>query len=210
MDWREGDNVRRYISLLFRKCTIDFSYGCMAQRIQTLPGYPYSTVNIHSVTVHREAPSHCRCSNGFIHFQYTRLGPARLRSKKETRHAKSSILLLLPLALTVRLGRVVALVDDEVLGAVVLAAREVRVEDGLGAGGVSLDYELATIYARRTGTRDWYKGGIPSARRWRYQTCAAPWRCRLPMRSGQCGAGDPWERVAGTRRHRRNHGAGRT
>jgi len=42
---------------------------------------------------------------------------------------------LLPLA--VGLGSVVALVDDEVLGPVVVAAAEVRVEDGLGAGRVA-------------------------------------------------------------------------
>jgi hypothetical protein len=42
------------------------------------------------------------------------------------------------LALTVGLGGVVALVDDEVLRPVVLATGEVLVEDGLGAVGVAL------------------------------------------------------------------------
>lgn len=41
-------------------------------------------------------------------------------------------------ALTVCAGGVVALVDDEVLGAVVVAAREVALEDALGAVGVAL------------------------------------------------------------------------
>jgi hypothetical protein len=42
------------------------------------------------------------------------------------------------LALTVGLGGVVALVDDKVLGPVVLATGEVLVEDGLGTVGVAL------------------------------------------------------------------------
>ena len=42
------------------------------------------------------------------------------------------------LTLSVCLGGIVALVDDEVFGLVVLAAREVGVEDGFGAGSVSL------------------------------------------------------------------------
>lgn len=43
------------------------------------------------------------------------------------------------LALAVRLCGVVAVVHDEILGPVVVAAGEVLVEDGLGAVGVSLD-----------------------------------------------------------------------
>lgn len=42
------------------------------------------------------------------------------------------------LTLAIGLGGVVALVDDEVFGPVVFSAGEVRVEDGLGALGVSL------------------------------------------------------------------------
>jgi len=57
---------------------------------------------------------------------------------------------LLPLA--VGLGGVVALVDDEVLGPVVLAAAEVRVEDGLCAGGVAgLGVERGTRHVRDGG-----------------------------------------------------------
>lgn len=44
------------------------------------------------------------------------------------------------LTLAIGLGGVVALVDDEVLWPVVFAAGEVRLEDGLGAGSVSLEY----------------------------------------------------------------------
>jgi hypothetical protein len=57
---------------------------------------------------------------------------------------------LLPLA--VGLGGVVALVDNEVLGPVVVAAAEVRVEDGLGAGGVAgLGVERGTGHVRDGG-----------------------------------------------------------
>jgi hypothetical protein len=55
-----------------------------------------------------------------------------------TKHSSSLRGLLLVDALAVRLGGVVALVDDKVLGPVVLAAREVLVENSLGAVGVSL------------------------------------------------------------------------
>ena len=66
----------------------------------------------------------------------------------------SSHLLRLPglLPLAVGLGGVVALVDDEVLGPVVVAAAEVRFEDGLGAGGVAgLGVERGTRHVRDGG-----------------------------------------------------------
>jgi hypothetical protein len=46
--------------------------------------------------------------------------------------------------LAVRLGRVVAPVHNEVLGPVVIAARPVRVQDGLCAGGVALRVALVS------------------------------------------------------------------
>lgn len=70
--------------------------------------------------------------------------PVRPRTKdneiaqKQNSSPKEIGYLLLLLALAVRLGGIVALVHDEVLRLVVLAAREVRVEDGLGAGRVPL------------------------------------------------------------------------
>ena len=66
----------------------------------------------------------------------------------------SSHLLRLPgfLPLAIGLGGVVALVDDEVLGPVVVAAAEVRFEDGLGAGGVAgLGVERGTRHVRDGG-----------------------------------------------------------
>lgn len=62
----------------------------------------------------------------------------------------SRLPLLGPLA--VSLGGVVTLVDDEVLGPVVVAAGEVGVEDGLGAGGVALlGVERGTGHVRDGG-----------------------------------------------------------
>ena len=66
----------------------------------------------------------------------------------------SSLLRRLPLLgpLAVSLGGVVTLVDDEVLGPVVVAAGEVGVEDGLGAGGVALlGVERGTGHVRDGG-----------------------------------------------------------
>lgn len=60
--------------------------------------------------------------------------------------------LLLRDSLTVRLGGVVALVNNEVLGPVVVAAAEVGVEDGLGTGGVALlGVERGTRHVRDGG-----------------------------------------------------------
>ena len=63
-----------------------------------------------------------------------------MRNRSE-RTASCERRLLLLLALTVRLGGVVALVYDEVFRPVVLAAGEVLIEDSLGAIGVSLGSE---------------------------------------------------------------------
>jgi len=49
------------------------------------------------------------------------------------------------LALTVRLGGVVSLVNDKVFWTIIFAAGEVLVEDGLGAVGVSLQTTVSKI-----------------------------------------------------------------
>jgi hypothetical protein len=67
--------------------------------------------------------------------------PSETEQTKSTGKSKRSLLL----TLTIRLGRVIALVDDEVLRPVVFAAGEVLVEDGLGAGSVTL-YFISSLH----------------------------------------------------------------
>ena len=63
-----------------------------------------------------------------------------MRNRSERTASRERRLLLL-LALTVRLGGVVALVYYKIFRPVVLAAGEVLIEDSLGAVGVSLGSE---------------------------------------------------------------------
>lgn len=78
-----------------------------------------------------------------VHSLYTLLGttrptPRRKSEKTHSIHRINTRNRLLLLALSVCLGGIVALVDDEVLGLVVLLSGEVRLEDRLGAGSVTL------------------------------------------------------------------------
>lgn len=79
-------------------------------------------------------------SDDYVFLLFDQLHATRLRS------------LLLGGPLAVRLGGVVTLVDDKVLGPVVLATAEVGVEDSLGAGGVALlSVERGTGHVRDGG-----------------------------------------------------------
>jgi hypothetical protein len=57
-------------------------------------------------------------------------------------------------------------VHNEVLGLVVVAARPVRVQDGLGAGGVALRVELALIIDHDTKLRHTFCASIEVPDMW--------------------------------------------